>query len=151
MAWPDIVHKRGDTVGGSLKLFDQALGTLDLSGCIVLMTVKPAKPELPEDDLGDGSAIVRYGIEFDLSGDVVVSEGMELGGIDPETEIEVTDAEDGVVTYLVPASVTTTFGVGAYVWDLQVTDATGWVETQIDATWTVTPDAGRRTEVEVEP
>lgn len=137
---------RGDTPWWSYQLTGPAMGPLDLSGCVVLITVKAAAPQDSSEDLDDASAIIAHGIAIGPDGTVTASNGITLGG---EVDgVPVSGAASGVITHAIPRELSNGLPVGAFVWDLQVTDAAGRTTTLITgAPWTVTADVGRRYEV----
>lgn len=102
-------------------LVDDMLAPMDLTGCTVRSTWRPA-PVSPEDDPNDAAADLAASITFDGSGAVTESDGLALpnGG----------SAVAGVLELIADRSVTAALPVGtALKGDVQVTDSNGEVLT----------------------
>ena len=150
MAWPNVSITRGDTAINYLKVVDSTGAAMDLAGVTILLTVKSIAPVASSTDLDDALAIIAHGIALDSAGVIISSAGFALGGIDPVSLDPVSGATSGVVTHTVVPALSTTLVIGNYVYDVQVTDASGITKTIINgASWDVVADIGRRTTVGV--
>lgn len=137
---------RGDTKKWSIALVDAAGDPLDLAGCTIWFTLKPASNNLADDE-DDSDAILQHKIVILGDGEVASSEGFSVGGVHPVTGTIVTGADSGVLTQVLSAEDSTQFGPGAYVYDLQVKLANGEVYTPINGIpFTVKSDVTRSTE-----
>lgn len=131
---------RGDTKRWSIALVKADGSALDLTGHTVWFTAKT----VISNDPTDSDAIIQHKIVIDGSGDVVSSDGFEVGGIHPVTEAIATTVEEGVLTQTLSPADSTLIAKGNYVYDLQVKTPTGDVYTPILAqTLTVIDDVTR--------
>lgn len=138
---------RGDTLERSYKLLRSDMTPANLGGSEIRITVKPSI----DNDLEDTTAVLKHFIQIDLNGAVIASDGITLGGLDPDefspTYGEyLTGAESGVITHFVPTGESTLLEPRAYVYDVQVRSAhtPPRVKTVIEnAPWTVRGDVTR--------
>ena len=107
-----------------IEFFDDALNPMDLRGCTILVTYKPALVAVA-DDATDTTAAIKHELQISLAGEVTVSTGLSLE----------TDALSGVVIERLTSAETTDMPIDTLLTgDLQLTDANGeiltWVFTE---------------------
>jgi hypothetical protein len=93
------------------------MDTATLHGLTIIITIKTAI----DDDRTDQAAVLQSWLAVDVDGNVTASQGITVGGEDPETELPVSGVESGVFTHFVTAEQSTRFAIGAYVYDMQIT------------------------------
>ena len=107
-----------------IEFFDDALNPMDLRGCTILVTYKPALVAVA-DDATDTTAAIKHELQISLAGEAVVSTGLSLESA----------ATDGVVIERLTSAETTDMPIDTLLTgDLQLTDANGeiltWVFTE---------------------
>lgn len=107
-----------------IEFFDDALNPMDLRGCTILVTYKPALVAVA-DDAEDATAAIKHELQISLAGEAVVSTGLSLESA----------ATDGVVIERLTSAETTDMPIDTLLTgDLQLTDANGeiltWVFTE---------------------
>lgn len=140
--WPAVEHARGDTNEYSLQL-TSGLDPLDLHGVRVRLTVKPVGHTSDPDDATDGNAVLAHELYVSPAGTVTTEHGLHVGGW--RDGVLVSDLAQGVITHRLPEAESAALEPNTYVYDIEVRDAAGRVDTKINgASWTVTEDVTRK-------
>jgi hypothetical protein len=131
---------RGDDEKWFVRLFDADGVPFDLTGCTVWITGKTAK----SNDADDADALYTHTIVIDGAGAVTSSDGISLGGTDPDTGTAYTLATEGALTQHLADTESTLLAAGTIVYDVQLKDAAGEIHTILQDSDTVVEDVTRR-------
>ncbi len=137
---------RGNTGVWYHSITDRNGNRANLAGFTVWFTAKVAVDEVATDT----GAAIKHHIAVAADGTVVSAVGFALGGTDylqtPPAAVQ--GAASGVLTQTLTAAECSLLAVRSYVYDLQIKDATGFVDTPVvGLTVTITADVTRRVTV----